>query len=47
MLENAKQGMKTLRDQMEDIKEKQNIDLWLSPSSCTAAYKDWILQVVR
>jgi Asp-tRNA(Asn)/Glu-tRNA(Gln) amidotransferase A subunit family amidase len=37
ILEKARQGMKSLRDRIEDLKAKHRIDLWLSPSSCTAA----------
>jgi len=37
ILEKARQGRKILRDRIEDLKAKRRIDLWLSPSSCTAA----------
>ena len=33
----AKQGMKSLRVKFEKLKNQHQIDLWLSPSSCTAA----------
>jgi Asp-tRNA(Asn)/Glu-tRNA(Gln) amidotransferase A subunit family amidase len=37
ILEKAKQGRRIFRDQIEGIKAKHQIDVWLSPSSCTAA----------
>ncbi len=36
-VDNARLGRKVLRDRMEGVKVKHQIDLWLSPSSCTAA----------
>jgi Asp-tRNA(Asn)/Glu-tRNA(Gln) amidotransferase A subunit family amidase len=33
----AKLGMQSLRDKIENLKIQHAIDLWLSPSSCTAA----------
>jgi Asp-tRNA(Asn)/Glu-tRNA(Gln) amidotransferase A subunit family amidase len=38
-MEKAKTGRKHLRDLFERISLKHQIDLWLSPSSCTAALK--------
>ena len=37
MLENARQGRSVLRANFEKISSMNRVDLWLSPSSCTAA----------